>query len=164
MKDTIRDLRSGVVTVACSLLTYFWLIPSQIKIRRVVPNGPDFLPKLLVIIIGVCGVIMVVKSLYSLRKQEKLSLQTVMGSSPSNSIKTFLPQIIFLAACAMYMVLIPLIGFITSSVLVLTFLLYFFGNTRIMMNLITSVIYVIVIFLIFTYVFRIKFPLGPFGF
>lgn len=164
MKDTIRDLRSGIVIVACSLLAYFWLIPSQIRIRRVVSQGPDFLPKLLVIIIGACGVIMVVKSIYSLHKQGKLSMQTIMGSSPLNSIKTFLPQIIFLVACALYMILMPLIGFITSSILVLTFLLYFFGNTRIMKNLLTSVIYVIVIFLLFTYVFRIKFPMGPFGF
>ncbi len=164
MEDKVRDLRSGIVTVIFSLFMYFWMIPRQVKVREGIVRGPDFLPKLLIGLIGICGVIMVVRGIVFLKKQGELSVKAIAGEHLAIGLKRFFPQIIFLGVSIVYLLVMPYIGFITASIPLLVFLLLFFGNTHVLRSVIMAIVYIAVVFLIFTYVFRIKFPMGPLGF
>jgi hypothetical protein len=164
MKEIIRDLRSGIVAVIFSIFMYFWMIPQQIKVRKGVIMGPDYLPRFLIIIIGLCGMVLILRGLFFLKKRGELSVKVILGNNFFAGLKKYLPHIIFLLVSILYLLVMPLLGFILTSIPLLIFLLLYFGHSNFVRSVVTSVLFIVVVYLLFTYVFRIKFPIGPFGF
>lgn len=78
--------------------------------------------------------------------------------------KVFLPHAIFLVSAIVYLVLLQHLGFILSSIPFLVFLLWHFGSLNWGKNLAIAAVYVPIVYLIFSYGFRIRFPVGPLGF
>ncbi len=164
MEDKIRDLRSGIAIVFLSLISYLWLIPNQISVRKGVSIGADYFPKLIVIIVGICGMVLVIQGLTYLHKKGELNLSSVSGISNVTQLKKYLPHVIFLLSSVIYLIVMQYLGFIIASIPFLIFLLLFFGHSKIAWCSVISVIFVLAIYLLFSNVFRIRFPAGPFGF
>ncbi|WP_313346875.1 tripartite tricarboxylate transporter TctB family protein [Sedimentibacter sp.] len=164
MDDKIRDLRSGIVIVLFSLFSYFWLIPNQISVRKGVTIGADYFPELLVTIIGICGAVLIIEGLIYLHKKGELSLSSILGISNVTQLKKYLPHVIFLLSTVIYLIVMQYLGFVIASIPFLIFLLLFFGHSKIAWCSVVSVIFVVAIYLLFSNVFRIRFPVGPFGF
>jgi hypothetical protein len=62
------------------------------------------------------------------------------------------------------MVSMQYIGFPAASVIYLAVLLLFFGHSKPLASLGLSAVYVAVVYLVFTYAFKISFPKGFLGF
>ena len=164
MDDKIRDLRSGIAIVLFSLFSYFWLIPNQIAVRKGVTIGANYFPELLVMIIGICGAILIIQGLTYLHRKGELSLSSVFGIGNAGQLKKYLPHVIFLLSTVIYLIVMQYVGFVIASIPFLILLLLFFGHSKIGWCSVVSVIFVVAIYLLFSNVFRIRFPVGPFGF
>ncbi len=164
MEKKYGDLRSGLVLLALCLVAYFWLIPTQIKAKEDVAIGPDFFPRLMVICCGLCAAGVAVQGAAGLRKEGKLSLAAF--GNPANRVdwKSYARHLLFLAAALAYLLVMPYLGFVIASVVFLTFLLMFFGHSKLGWCFLLSVIFVAAIYFIFTVAFKISFPKGPLGF
>lgn len=71
-------------------------------------------------------------------------------------------QFIFVYIVLIYISLIHYLGFITSTILSLLVLLKFSGSRKLKFNIIFVVIYTILVYYIFTTVFKVRFPHGVF--
>lgn len=164
MEKKYGDLRSGLVLLLLCLLAYFWLIPTQIKPKEGVAIGPDFFPRLMVICCGLCAAGVAIQGAAGLKKEGKLNLSTFRNSTNRVNWKSYARHLLFLAASLVYLLVMPYAGFAIASVVFLTFLLMFFGHSKLGWCFLLSVIFVAAIYFIFTVAFKISFPKGPLGF
>lgn len=165
MKKLYADLRAGVLLVVVSLILYFALIPAQIRVRASSPGlTAAFFPKLLAVILGVCGLMLMAGKLYELyQNREQAKLERRRGAWKTD-YKVFLPHAMFLVAAVVYLVLMEHLGFILASIPFLVFSLWHFGSRGLVKNLSLAVVYVPLVYYVFATWFRIRFPMGPFGF
>jgi putative tricarboxylic transport membrane protein len=165
MDKKFADLRSGILIVLVCGLIYFWLIPAQIRYRGQAEIGPDFFPRLLVVCGGICGAIIALQAALKLKKAGKLNLRSLFKDPEAKvDFKKYLRHGIFLGSAILYMVSMQYIGFPAASVIYLAVLLLFFGHSKPLASLGLSAVYVAVVYLVFTYAFKISFPKGFLGF
>lgn len=165
MKKMYSDLRSGIVLVVLCIFFWFVLIPRQIILRGPAQAvGADFFPRLMVIIIAICGLVLAGKSALGIYKhKERFQKERAEGLLKTN-YAAYLPHVMFIAAAFVYLWIMPHVGFVIASILFLLFCLWRFGSQGIVKNLLIAFIYVPIIFFIFNEFFRVRFPLGPLGF
>ncbi len=108
--------------------------------------------------------VLVIQGLTYLHKKGELNLSSVSGIGNVTQLKKYLPHVIFLLSSVIYLIVMQYLGFIIASIPFLIFLLLFFGHSKIAWCSVISVIFVLAIYLLFSNVFRIRFPAGPFGF
>lgn len=149
---------TGVSIVFLTLLLYFIVIPSQIKIKNVHSMGPDFMPKLMIGVFGICGIIMILKNLGAMKGEKGSNLHILRG------LAKYWPQVVLLLLLLIYLIIMPMLGFVISSMIFLFFLLWYFGESNAVKNIIVSVIYVLLAWYVFTNFFKISFPKGILGF
>jgi len=165
MKKLYSDLRAGGILFLVSLVMYFVLIPAQIKLKgNEASLAADFFPKLLIIIIGFCGLLLAGFSAYDLYRNKERARTERAGGAWKTDYKAFIPHLTFLVTAIVYLVLMQYLGFILSSIPFLVFLLWHFGRLGFVKNCILAILYVPVVYYIFNTGFRIRFPIGPFGF
>jgi hypothetical protein len=164
MEKTYANLRSGLILLALSIPAYFWLIPAQIRIRELDGLGPEFFPRLMVICCGLCAAGMVIQGLVGLGKAGALRLATFTNSEYRIKLVKYVPHLLFLLVALAYLLVMPYSGFVIASVPFLTFLLWFFGHSKIHWCVLIASVSVAVIYLVFTYAFKVSFPQGPLGF
>ncbi len=164
MKKIYSDLRSGILLFVISLLMYFVLIPAQISVKAGKNLAADFFPKLMVIVFGLCGLLLAATSAYDLYRHREQATKERAEGAWKTDYKVFLPHVIFLVSAIVYLVLLQHLGFVLSSIPFLIFLLWHFGSPSWGKNLVIAVVYVPIVYLIFSYGFRIRFPMGPLGF
>ena len=164
MEKKYADLKAGLVLLGLCLLAYFWLIPTQIKAKENAVIGPEFFPKLLVICCGICAAGVAFQGAMGLRKEGKLKLSSFGNPANRVNYKAYGKHALLLASSLVYLLVMPYTGFVIASVVFLTFLLMFFGHSKIGWCFLLSVVYVATIYFIFTVAFKISFPKGPLGF
>lgn len=164
MERRFNDLRSGFLITVFSFITYFLIIPAQIKTKSNVEMGPEFFPKFMVLIIGLCGIILIIQNAYSLYKEGKLKLDILKNKEYKVDLKPYKSHFVFIVSAFLYLILMQYTGFVISSIPFLIFLLWFFGHSKIGWCAFLSVTYVLAVYFIFLEVFRIRFPIGPLGF
>ena len=165
MEKKFADLRSGILIVLACALIYFWLIPAQIRYRGQAEIGPDFFPRLLVVCGGICGAIIAFQAAMKLKKAGKLTPKALLADPQARvNFKKYARHGIFLGSAILYMVAMQYIGFPAASVIYLAALLLFFGHSKPLVSLALSAVYVAVVYLVFTYAFKISFPKGFLGF
>jgi hypothetical protein len=158
------DLRSGIVIILICALLYFWIIPAQIKYRGQADINPDFFPRLLVICGALCGLLIALQGAFGLKKAGRLNRSVFTDPEAKVSFKKYLRQFVFLGSALISLFVMNCTGFIIASVLYLTFLLMFFGHSKFHWCLMKSVIFVGVVYLVFSLAFKISFPQGILGF
>ena len=165
MKKLYADLRAGLILIVASLALYFVLIPAQIRVRA---NTTDvsaaFFPKLLALILCLCGVLLVGSKLFTLYRSRKQAVAEWKSGGLKTDYNVFLPHVIFLLMAIVYLILMQYLGFILASVPFLVFLLWHFGSQGLLKNIILASVYIPIVYYIFATWFRIRFPMGPFGF
>jgi hypothetical protein len=158
MKKMNREIVSGsFITLVC-ILIYFFIIPTQIKLKANAALGPEFFPKIAVILIGTCSLIYTIIQIYSLKDSK-----TSNNDSFSFSIKGYIKQIIFILFGFAYLIIVEYLGFPIASILLLIFLLFFFGSKGIVKNIVIAVIYGCCVYYLFSSILKISFPPGIFG-
>lgn len=164
MEKKIADLRAGLVLLVLCIVAYFWLVPAQIKAKDDAVLGPDFFPRLLLICCGLCAAGIAAKGALGLKKEGKLNLSAFHDPASRVQFKSYGRHLAFLASALAYLFVMPYLGFAIASVVFLTFLLMFFGHSKLAWCALVSLIYVAAVYLVFTVAFKISFPKGPFGF
>lgn len=135
-----------------------FIIPNFIKKKTNAAIGPEAFPQLVtLILIALCLVGLVM---------EYRELKAEGGSFSGYRIdfKAYLPQALFLLSGVAFLMAAPVLGFAVAAIPFLLFLLYFFGSKKLVVNVVISVAYPIALYLIFSQVLRISFPVGILGF
>jgi hypothetical protein len=158
MKKLNREIVSGsFITLVC-ILIYFFIIPTQIKLKANAALGPEFFPKIAVMVIGICALIFTIIQIYSLKDSK-----TSNNDSFSFSIKGYIKQIIFILFGFAFLIVVEYLGFPIASILLLIFLLFFFGSKGVVKNIVIAVIYGCCVYYLFSSILKISFPTGIFG-
>ncbi|SCZ78667.1 tripartite tricarboxylate transporter TctB family protein [Acidaminobacter hydrogenoformans] len=157
MKDRQGNLLFYALLIILGIFMEFLIIPNFIKQRANVDIGPEVFPQLItgiLIVLSIAGFIM-----------EYRALKKEGGSFKGYKImlKSYFPHFLFLLSGLIFLILAPKLGFVVAAIPFMFFTLWLFGSEKKLLNLILSVTYPVVLFLIFTQVLRINFPAGIFG-
>ncbi len=136
----------------------FSIIPNYVKQRANVNIGPGMFPSL------VTWVLILLSAVSLYLEYRKLKAEGGNFKGYTVRLKPYIPHALFLLSGILFLVAATKLGFLIAAVPFLFFLLYLFGSERMVYNLLISVAYPSVVFLIFTHVLRVSFPAGIFGF
>ena len=143
-----KNLASGIISVLAG--TVLWLmIPYCIKSKvnyLTSSIGPTYMPKLIVIVMIVCGVGLIIQSLI-LKKDETVTI----------SISDELRVLIYLGLLIAYILLLPILGFILTSGLFVCCSLWLM-ESRNKFHYLTALIIVLLVFVGFKYGLSVNLP------
>ena len=149
MKIKIRkNLWSGILTIVFSVILWVALpfcIKSQVT-TLTAAIGPDYLPRLIIALMGICGIGLVITSL-ALKKDEEIEINL------KDELRTF----IFVGIILAYILLMPVIGFLIDTIL-FSCVALFFMETRKPSHYVAVVILTILIFVGFKYGLMVSLP------
>lgn len=155
MKEKQGNLVFGSILLILSIIMFFIIIPKYISLKAGVIVGPEFFPKVATIVVGLGGLLLVISSIPGLKGA---------GEKFEFNIKEHSGQIIFFVSALLYVSAIKLLGFIIASLIYLFLTLWFFGARKISRNIIITIAYIAVVYLVFVKGLRISFPPGILGF
>lgn len=158
MKKEQQGILSGGFIAILSFIVYFFLIPTQIKLKKGVEIGPEFFPKIAVMLVAICSLAYVIFQVISLK-----STKTSFKEGFSINIKEYKNHLIFISSAILFLAVVEYLGFAISAILLTIFLLFFFGSKGIVKNIVIGIVYGTVVYLLFSQVLRISFPVGIFG-
>ena len=153
MPMALREIIAAVgLLVFCGLYTWATFhIPD-----RTIPNtpGPSFFPFVIITLIAVLSVAMLFKGLGGMRSGDAGPLQVAYARLP----------ILMLAAFMVFLVVLPWAGFLVSGIVFFAVLMTLYGSRSPVRIALWSLGLPIVFYLIFTEIFQILLPVGPWGF
>ena len=116
--------------------------------------GPNFFPQILSILMGLCGVILIVRAMRGevLPKTDRIDLQG------------FFRMVIAIGMCIGYLFLMQVIGFAMGTSVFLFVLMTFLGQQGLMKRIMSSIATSLVVWAIFRYFLVIPLPMGLFDF
>lgn len=114
--------------------------------------GADFFPRLLAIGLGLSGIVLIINTLVSKNPET--------DEGPSFNLKSLLRAFISLIAVLVYCLSLDLFGFIASSILFLTFMMFLLQERNIIKIMTISAVITASVFVIFSEFLLIDLPLG----
>lgn len=116
--------------------------------------GPNFFPQVLSILMGLCGVILIVRAMRGevLPKTERIDLQG------------FFRMVIAIGICIGYLYLMQVIGFAMGTSVFLFVLMTFLGQQGLIKRILSSIAASLIVWAIFRYFLVIPLPMGIFDF
>ena len=152
LRGSLKDTVTGSLILFVCFLIYVVVIPREVeqKIQRGLAS--DFFPKLSVAWTGIFAGLLVCKSIFG---RKKYSEEEVASEKDKH---VFLWMISTILIVVLYLVLCPLIGYIASTVLALISLMCIFGERRLLVLLLTSVVLSFVIYAVFGLLVNVDFP------
>jgi putative tricarboxylic transport membrane protein len=131
----------------------FWY-SSEYRKTVIYIYGPNFFPQVLSILMGICGVILIVRALRGevLAKTDRIDLQG------------FIRMVIAIGMCIGYLFLMQGIGFAMGTSVFLFVLMTFLGQQGLIIRVMSSIVASLIVWAIFRYFLVIPLPEGMFGF
>lgn len=136
------DTASGLFLIVLAIAGVLYTMAH--KFKTTVGLSPGFFPTFVFIMIGICGLVMVLKSL---RAKERSWPKFKWGKLGA-----------IIGMLLVYILVMNLIGFIISTVLFLTASMLFYGERRIKVIAPVAVGFTACVFLLWTQVFNIPLP------
>ena len=156
-KEQLGVASGGFISIL-SLIIYFFLIPMQIRLRPGAEIGPEFFPKLAVIVIGITALTYTSMQAYKLLSNKEVVLKKYVFD-----IRKYINHIIFILAGIVFLLIVRYLGFAISATLLTMFLLFLFGSKGIIKNILIAVVYSVAVYYLFSTIVRVRFPVGIFG-
>lgn len=157
MGETLKDKKVkfyptlvGPIVFLLFALAAFLAMPSQVKIQAEGATTARTFPTLLLEIIVVGSVVLLATELFKIIRKKTIEVQEI-------EILTEIKAVVILALLGLYALLMPLIGFIESSLLFSVAMLYYFRIKKRSYYLIV-VLSALVIGLIFRYLLGVRLP------
>lgn len=149
-------IKTNLVTgIVMGLFSAFMLIvmPQQVRVPAFDSGAPSprIIPGICLVVTLLCSIILIVQSLVF--KKEKIVVFDWEKEKPA---------ILLIAALCIYVFLIIKIGFILASAIIFSLVLFYCGERKPFIYIFTIVMAVGIYFL-FTNVFHVSLPGGPFG-
>ena len=149
MKIVIKkNLWSGIVTVLVSIILWITL-PYCIKTQvtsLTAAIGPDYLPRLMIAMMGFCGIGLVITSII-FKKDDEIEID----------LKSELRTVVFVIMILGYILLMQIIGFLLATIIFSCGAL-FFMETKKPMHYAVVIILSVLIFVSFKYGLRVSLP------
>ncbi len=116
--------------------------------------GPNFFPQVLSILMGICGVILIIRAMRGevLPKTDRIDLQG------------FFRMLIAIGMCIGYLFLMQVIGFAMGTSVFLFVLMTFLGQQGLIIRVMSSIAASLIVWAIFRYFLVIPLPMGMFDF
>lgn len=153
MKFKIKTNR--VTGIVMGLFSAFMLIvmPQQVRVPAFDSGAPSprIIPGICLVVTLLCSIILIVQSLVF--KKEKIVVFDWEKEKPA---------ILLIVALCIYVFLIIKIGFILASAIIFSLVLFYCGERKPFIYIFTIVM-AVGIFFLFTNVFHVSLPGGPFG-
>lgn len=148
MKSGIRDISTGIVLIGIALFGY--LTANQFS-GSDAPYGPDFFPKLVLILLGVCSLVLFVKGIMDMKTKQRVSrLQLDKGLIVS--------IVLYVILLIVYINLFFVTGFIISTIIFLLIGQYLFGVRKWLRLIVIAIIVPFILYYLFTVLFNIPLP------
>lgn len=149
-------IKTNLVTgIVMGLFSAFMLIvmPQQVRVPAFDSGAPSprIIPGICLVVTLLCSIILIVQSLVF--KKEKIVVFDWEKEKPA---------ILLIAALCIYVFLIIKIGFILASAIIFSLVLFYCGERKPFIYIFTIVM-AVGIFFLFTNVFHVSLPGGPFG-
>lgn len=147
MRKEIVDITAGGILLLLSVAGY--LMAGQFGNGN--PYGPDFFPKLILILLALTSALLVVGAVLKLKKD---------SDSPAIRIdrSTVGKILLFVGVLIAYILLFFVAGFIVSTILFLLVAQWIFGVRKLALLGTVSVIVPVVLYFVFTTAFKIPLP------
>lgn len=160
------ELKVSLFAMALALL-YLIAVKTGIEWNGVLLPGialaPTLYPNIVSALFLVTAGIMLIESLYAFIKFKKGNLSKDIKKEVKESankgfpLKEFLP---ILLAFVLYLVLLPVLGFILDTILLSFFCLFYVNKEKVVRNIVFSFIFSILVYLLFAKVLKIFLPTG----
>lgn len=149
-------IKTNLVTgIVMGLFSAFMLIvmPQQVRVPAFDSGAPSprIIPGICLVVTLLCSIILIVQSLVF--KKEKIVVFDWEKEKPA---------ILLIVALCIYVFLIIKIGFILASAIIFSLVLFYCGERKPFIYIFTIVM-AVGIFFLFTKVFHVSLPGGPFG-
>ena len=156
MNKKVLDIIYGTVFFLFSIFCFLYLIPNQVRVNASYAVGPDTFPKITAAIFGLAGFFI------AFNKFIGLADKSVLWSKKSYTIdwKSILKQVGFVAIFIAYILLMPFIGFIIASSIFVFCMFYYFGSRTLIKNIILSVIFPLIVYFLFSRLFKVNLERG----
>lgn len=137
-----------------------WLYSSlrNIPSNPLVPLGPDFYPRFLLLLIIVLSLALMIQDAWPGQRDEKRNYR-----GPNFFIKKYRPTLLCFLSFTAYILLLPVLGFLLSTILFVSVLQWILGGAalrRLPVSVIVGVGTAVIIFLVFEVYLRVFFPRG----
>jgi len=156
MNKKIIDILYGFAAFLFSIVCFVYLIPVHVKSNTSFAVGPKTFPEIAALLIGFAGLALVINRLGSLPDKSVLFKK----ESYSLNWKSLLRQLIFVIAMVAYIQLIPILGFVLASTLFVFAMLYYFGSRSLLKNALASVVFSVIVYLLFSKLFQVSLASG----
>jgi len=116
--------------------------------------GPNFFPQVLSILMGLCGVILIIRAMRG----------EVLPQTDRIDLQGFFRMVIAIGMCIGYLFLMQVIGFAMGTSVFLFVLMTFLGQQGLIKRVMSSVAASLIVWAIFRYFLVIPLPMGMFDF
>ncbi|MBX2885928.1 MAG: tripartite tricarboxylate transporter TctB family protein [Granulosicoccus sp.] len=149
------DRITGIIIVFLGLATFFVLIPKGIVVPgnlEVLALSPDFWPRIVAVMFTLCGLVMCLQN-HSAPSSDSLDIP----------VTSRIPRLaITLAALFGFYFAIPKLGMVAPAILLIFGMMFFSGERRWGLMIITAIFAPVLLYVFFVYVANIPIPLGVF--
>ncbi len=170
----IRDAIIGILGVIVGFIIYFWVIPNTIVpligMGHRLQGGsivqlPDYMPKVWTAVLLVSSIVLLIENLQGLKKNitEEESLPKYFNKFINNLKKTIITNRTtglyvgaLLVVMILYIILLPIIGYIFSTALCLTLSLWLYGFRNIIRVVIFNIVFIFSVYFALTRLFYVS--------
>ena len=157
LKESQVDMLWGVISFIISIVLAAFLIPSQVKAVKQSPwyNSPRLFPYVLAGVLALCGISLFIQGLHKAKRANDPEC------AKFNLAEVKMVGITLLAMIAYTLLLsyVP-IHYIILTTILMAFLMYVYGQRKLVLLILISVLLPLVIYFSFKYGLQVRFPNG----
>lgn len=153
-KVTVKraDIGVGIGLIIFSTWV-FWYSTTYRKVVIYI-YGPNFFPQIISILMGLCGVILIIRA----------ARGEVLSKTDHIDLRGFSRMVIAIGMCIGYLYLMKVIGFAMGTSVFLFVLMTFLGQQGLIIRIMSSIGASLIVWAIFRYFLVIPLPMGMFDF
>lgn len=158
MSNYIKKMIPTAVILILDLIV-FLAIPSQVKVLTEGVVNTRFMPYFVTILIAICGVVDLIQTYFKERR-----LEETQGEKRYFDKKGFIRVLICFLCVAAYLVILPYLGFVLSTIMLCAAVAFLMGSRNWVGILILSVVLSLAVYCVFKLGLRLRLPTGLFFF
>ena len=164
MAQKYSDVFSGVILLMAAVGMF--VTTYSFEALTVSKVGPDFMPRIIALLIAVTSIAMIVSAFNKMRREKIENAQILDEEIDSSGEKSYTSVLVSVLLMVGYFVLMPYIGFLIMTTIYLflqMLLLSDKSNKKIVLFFAISIVSSLVTYFIFRSIFYVMLPSGIFG-
>lgn len=145
-----KDRYLGIMSIVCGIAGYTAANKWRV-LMSADPIGPSGIPKILSVGFIILGIILVLGSISSYAKNDETT---------HLSWQNFVLTVTLSLVCFVYLIILPYIGYLLATPLLLAIIMFTVGDVPLRTNLLVSIFTTVVLFVVFYSLLKVNLPLG----